>query len=92
MMGRGRKRAFQGLKDISTAGILNTFHRAVKRKNHGKREMHWCDWKFLCAIKEERGWRLVRNPYSLLAQTLKVKYFRDSDFLNSKLGNLPSLT
>ncbi|KAA3460753.1 reverse transcriptase [Gossypium australe] len=23
------------------------------RKNHGKRGMHWCDWKSLCALKEE---------------------------------------
>ncbi|KAK5772714.1 hypothetical protein PVK06_049008 [Gossypium arboreum] len=40
----------------------------------------------------KKGWRLLRNPNSLLAHTLKAKYFKDSNFLNSRLGNLPSLT
>ncbi|KAK5785053.1 hypothetical protein PVK06_039598 [Gossypium arboreum] len=80
------------------------------RKNQGKQGMHWCDWKSLCALKEDggmgfhnlnhfnitllakQGWRLLRNPNSLLARTLKAKYFKESDFLNSRLGKLPSFT
>ncbi|KAH1106130.1 hypothetical protein J1N35_009898 [Gossypium stocksii] len=80
------------------------------RNNHGKRGLHWCEWKSLCATKEEggmgfrhlssfniavlakQGWRLLRYPNSLLARTLKAKYFKNTDFLNSSLGNLPSFT
>ncbi|KAK5776600.1 hypothetical protein PVK06_044560 [Gossypium arboreum] len=25
------------------------------KKSHGKRGMYWCDWKSLCALKEEGG-------------------------------------
>ncbi|KAA3483062.1 reverse transcriptase [Gossypium australe] len=35
---------------------------------------------------------LLRNPNSLLARTLEAKYYKDSDFLKSELGNLPSFT
>ncbi|KAH1030126.1 hypothetical protein J1N35_046061 [Gossypium stocksii] len=40
----------------------------------------------------KEGWRLLRNPDSLLARMLKAKYYKDLDFLKSRLGNLPSLT
>ncbi|KAH1131617.1 hypothetical protein J1N35_002995 [Gossypium stocksii] len=47
---------------------------------------------FNIALLAKQGWRLLRNPNSLLARTLKAKYFKDLDFLNSRLGNVPSLT
>lgn len=31
-------------------------------------------------------WRLLTNPESLVAQTLKQKYFRNSNLLNAKVG------
>ncbi|XP_017624602.1 uncharacterized protein LOC108468221 [Gossypium arboreum] len=58
-----------------------------------------CILNLRCSTNPERylglpnvGCRLLRNPNSLLARTLKAKYFKESDFLNSRLGNLPSFT
>ncbi|KAA3455882.1 reverse transcriptase [Gossypium australe] len=47
---------------------------------------------FNVALLAKQGWRLLRYPNFLLARTLKAKYYKDSDFLQSALGNLPSLT
>ncbi|KAA3478223.1 protein ECERIFERUM 1-like [Gossypium australe] len=47
---------------------------------------------FNIALLAKRGWRLLRNPNSLLAHTLKAKYYKNSDFIKSELGNLPSFT
>ncbi|KAA3464885.1 Ribonuclease H-like superfamily protein [Gossypium australe] len=47
---------------------------------------------FNVALLAKQGWSLLRNPNSLLARTLKARYFKDSDFLKSNLGRLPSLT
>lgn len=47
---------------------------------------------FNIALLAKKGWHLLHNPNSLLARTLKAKYFKDLDFLNSRLENLPSLT
>lgn len=44
------------------------------------------------ALLDKQGWRLLNNPNSLLARTLKARYFKDGDFLNSSLGRLPSFT
>ncbi|XP_052878272.1 uncharacterized mitochondrial protein AtMg00310-like [Gossypium arboreum] len=48
--------------------------------------------KFNLALLAKQGWRLIENPTSLLAKTLKAKYHPNSEFLNSELGNLPSYT
>ncbi|KAH1108221.1 hypothetical protein J1N35_011989 [Gossypium stocksii] len=48
--------------------------------------------KFNLALLAKQGWRLLENPNSPLAQTLKAKYYPNSDFLNSELGNLLSYT
>ncbi|KAG8491718.1 hypothetical protein CXB51_015124 [Gossypium anomalum] len=45
---------------------------------------------FNLALLTKQGWRLIENPTSLLAQTLKAKYHPNLDFLNSELGNLPA--
>ncbi|KAH1106857.1 hypothetical protein J1N35_010625 [Gossypium stocksii] len=47
---------------------------------------------FNIALLAKQGWRLLRNPNSLLARTFKAKYYNESDFLNSSLGNVPSFT
>lgn len=44
------------------------------------------------AILAKLSWRIVKDPNSLLAKTLKGRYFRDKTFLESPLGNNPSLT
>lgn len=48
--------------------------------------------RFNIAILEKQGWRLIHYPNSLLAQVIKAKYYSSIDFLNARLGNLPSLT
>ncbi|KAA3486342.1 reverse transcriptase [Gossypium australe] len=48
--------------------------------------------QFNIALLAKKGWRLINYPDSLLARVLKAKYFPNSNFLNSQLGNLPSLT
>ncbi|KAA3460755.1 reverse transcriptase [Gossypium australe] len=80
------------------------------QKAHGKRGIHWCQWKYLCLPKDEgglgfrslakfnvallakQGWRILMMPNSLVAKVLKAKYFPNTDFLNSRLGNNCSFT
>ncbi|XP_062028552.1 uncharacterized protein LOC133744462 [Rosa rugosa] len=38
------------------------------------------------ALLAKQGWRLLRYPDSLLAKTLKAKYFQDGDFLNARVS------
>lgn len=47
---------------------------------------------FNIALLAKQGWRILRSPNSLLARTLTAKYYKESDFLNSRLGNLPPFT
>ncbi|KAA3476970.1 reverse transcriptase [Gossypium australe] len=42
--------------------------------------------------KKVMGWRLINYPNSLLARVLKAKYYPSTDFLNARLGSLPSYT
>lgn len=42
---------------------------------------------FNLALLAKQGWRLINFPDSLLARSLKAKYYRDTDFLGAKLGN-----
>ncbi|KAA3489222.1 RNA-directed DNA polymerase reverse transcriptase family protein [Gossypium australe] len=48
--------------------------------------------KFNVALLAKQGWRILTNPNSLVAQTLKAKYFPNESFLNSRLGNNCSYT
>ncbi|KAA3474616.1 reverse transcriptase [Gossypium australe] len=62
---------------------------AIKEKGGmGFRDLNF----FNIALLAKQGWRLLHNPNSLLARTLKAKYYKKSNFLKSKLGNLPSFT
>ncbi|KAA3461043.1 reverse transcriptase [Gossypium australe] len=47
---------------------------------------------FNVALLAKQGWRFINHPDSLLARTLKAKYYPNSNFLEARLGNLPSLT
>ncbi|XP_024171956.1 uncharacterized mitochondrial protein AtMg00310-like [Rosa chinensis] len=44
------------------------------------------------ALLAKQGWRLLRYPDSLLAKTLKAKYFPDGDFLNARVSPGDSYT
>lgn len=48
--------------------------------------------KFNLAMLEKQGWHLICYPDSLLAESLKAKFYLNSNFLNANLGNLPSYT
>ncbi|KAA3458125.1 reverse transcriptase [Gossypium australe] len=47
---------------------------------------------FNVALLAKQGWRLINYPDSLLARTLKAKYYPNSNFSEARLGNLHSLT
>lgn len=48
--------------------------------------------KFNSALLAKQGWRLLNFCNSLLPQVLEATYFPHPDFLDSSMGNLPSLT
>ncbi|KAA3486789.1 reverse transcriptase [Gossypium australe] len=43
--------------------------------------------QFNISLLAKQGWRLFNFPDSLVAQVFKAKYFPESNFLNSRLGN-----
>lgn len=51
-----------------------------------------CLTKFNLALLARQDWRFINYPNSLLARTLKPKYYSDIDFLNAKLKNISSYT
>ncbi|KAK2445188.1 hypothetical protein QL285_016148 [Trifolium repens] len=54
----------------------------------GFRDMHL----FNLAMLAKQGWRLHVNPFSLLSQCLKAKYYPQSGILHSQTGHNPSYT
>ncbi|KAH9769616.1 reverse transcriptase domain-containing protein [Citrus sinensis] len=42
------------------------------------------------ALIAKQGWRLIQNPEALMARVLKAKYFKNSSFMDAKLGANPS--
>ncbi|MCI21998.1 ribonuclease H protein, partial [Trifolium medium] len=42
------------------------------------------------ALLAKQGWRIITEPNSLMANTLKAKYFPHNNFLQSKQGSRPS--
>jgi hypothetical protein len=45
---------------------------------------------FNLAMLAKQGWRLIRNPESLVARIMKAKYYLNSNFLEAKIGRNPS--
>lgn len=43
------------------------------------------------ALLAKQGWRIISYPDSLMARILKAKYFKDKSFLDSQMGENPSL-
>ncbi|CAH9070607.1 unnamed protein product [Cuscuta europaea] len=46
--------------------------------------------EFNIAMLGKQGWKLTRDPNSLVGRVLKAKYFHTSFFLEAKLGSTPS--
>ncbi|KAH9800273.1 hypothetical protein KPL71_000599 [Citrus sinensis] len=42
------------------------------------------------ALVAKQGWRLLQYPDSLVAQVLKARYYRHTDFMEAKVGSNPS--
>ena len=59
----------------------------VKRGGMGFRDLG-C---FNQALLAKQGWRLIRNPDSLVGKVLKACYFPNGDFLNARKGKHASL-
>ncbi|KAL1149784.1 hypothetical protein V6Z11_A10G214000 [Gossypium hirsutum] len=54
--------------------------------------MGFCDLsKFNIALLAKQGWRIMKNPSSLIVRVLRAKYFNGSNFLEAALGTNPSL-
>lgn len=47
---------------------------------------------FNLSMLGKQGWKLMHDSNSLLAHTLKAKYFPRRDFLEARLGHNPSYT
>ncbi|XP_019184990.1 PREDICTED: uncharacterized protein LOC109179969 [Ipomoea nil] len=46
--------------------------------------------RFNIALLAKQGWRLLKNPNSLVAHLYKARYYPNTDFMNAKLGVNPS--
>lgn len=46
--------------------------------------------EFNVAVLEKQAWRLINNVNPLVTQLMKSKYYPNSDFLNTSLGDSPS--
>ena len=45
---------------------------------------------FNYSLLAKQGWRLFKQPQSLVAQVLKAKYHKNTSFLDAKIGRNPS--
>ena len=85
--------------------MLNSFWWGEGTQNKGIRWLAWdrltCSksrggmgfWDlkaFNTTMLAKQGWKLLRNPESLMARVLKARYFPNSSFLHFKLGHNPS--
>ncbi|XP_062020747.1 uncharacterized mitochondrial protein AtMg00310-like [Rosa rugosa] len=52
----------------------------------GFKNLHW----FNLAMLAKQGWRILKNPNSLIARLYKAVYYPNGDFSNAELGDRPS--
>lgn len=53
----------------------------------------FCDLRgFNLALLAKQGWRLIKNPDSLMARIFQARYYPDGSFLEAGVGNRPSAT
>ena len=45
---------------------------------------------FNLALLAKQGWRILKNPNSLLHSVFKAKYFAKVSFMDAQLGRSPS--
>ncbi|XP_042948632.1 uncharacterized protein LOC122281317 [Carya illinoinensis] len=74
LIGKSRAQSFKG--------ILDKLKKAKSQGGLGLRDFS----NFNLALLAKQGWRVVNNPDSLAAKVLKEKYFSNSSFLSTKLG------
>ena len=73
-----------------------------------ERKMAWVSWERMCtrkmdggmgfkdlkafnlALLAKQGWRLLQTPSSLIHKVYKARYFKNSSFMEAKLGRNPS--
>ncbi|XP_017624629.1 uncharacterized protein LOC108468247 [Gossypium arboreum] len=80
LVGRKKKESFQSLKDRLLQRIDNWSIKHLSQggneKNRGKKGIHWCAWKDMCALKDEGGnsplltWKSVWATKGLLEKGL----------------------
>ncbi|KAA3477472.1 reverse transcriptase [Gossypium australe] len=86
LFGEASNRGVEVFKDVLME--YETVERCKRSRGMGFRDLNY----FNIALLAKQGWRLLRNLNSLLARTLEAKYCKNSDFIKSELGNLPSFT
>ncbi|KAH9728345.1 putative reverse transcriptase/RNA-dependent DNA polymerase [Citrus sinensis] len=70
-------------------GLCNDIQRAMLCQN--QRGLGFRDVScFNQALLAKQGWRLLQNPESLVAKVIKARYYKNTDFLNAKVGSSPS--
>lgn len=69
----------------------HTWNRLCELKSHGGLGFRSLS-QFNLALLAKQGWRLLSYLDSLLTRTLKAKYFSNTNFMESTLGQLPSYT
>lgn len=68
-----------------------SWEKLCKHKSQGG--MDFRDFRsFNLAMLGKQGWRFLSNPESLVSRVYKAKYFRNGNYLDSKLGANPSFT
>ena len=82
-------RFWWGQKDKEKKLAWVSWEKLCTPKSEGR--MGFKDLKaFNLALLAKQGWRIKRNPHSLVHRVFKAKYFMDSPFEEAQLGRRPS--
>ncbi|KAA3469418.1 reverse transcriptase [Gossypium australe] len=103
VVGKRKKEAFQNLLDRITMRIdgwstrqflltlcLNSLDSGGKKEQVKEEFIGANRDTYVVQKRKMQGWRLLHYPDSLFARVFKVKYFSDSDFRKSRVGNSSS--